>query len=85
MIAAYMGHFDIVMLFKEVKKTKWHVRDETFSKRNILHALMDMELITEENKTWVKKVKVEMREWLQMPEQEKISKTLATVVKRKDR
>ena len=59
MIAAYMGHFDIVKLFKEVKKTKWHVRDETFSKRNILHALMDMELITEENETWVKKVKIE--------------------------
>ena len=85
MIAAYMGHFDIVKLFKEWKETKWHVRDETFSKRNILHALMDMELITEENETWVRKVKVEMREWLQMPEQENISKTLATVVKRKDR
>ena len=57
MIATYMGHFDIVKHFKEVKETKWQVRDETFSKRNILHALMDMELITEENKTRIRKVK----------------------------
>ena len=57
MIATYMGHFDIVKHFKEVKETKWQVRDETYSKRNILHALMDMELITEENKTRVRKVK----------------------------
>ena len=57
MIATYMGHFDIVKHFKEVKETKWQVRDETYSKRNILHALMDMELITEENKTRIRKVK----------------------------
>ena len=85
MIAAYMGYFEIVKLFAEEEKTRWPVRDETFSKRNILHALMDMELITEENGSWVREVKVEMRKWLQKPEQEMISRKLATVVNRKDR
>ena len=85
MIAAYMGHFEIVKLFAEKNETLWPVRDETFSKRNILHALMDMELITKENKPWVKEVKVEMRKWLQKPKQASISKELATVVNRKDR
>ena len=85
MIAAYMGHFEIVKLFAEKNETLWPVRDETFSKRNILHALMDMELITKENRPWVKEVKVEMRKWLQKPKQASISKELATVVNRKDR
>ena len=85
MIAAYMGHFEIVKLFAENKKTRWAVRDETFSKRNILHALTDMELITKENRALVREVKVEMREWLQKPEQARISKKLAKVVNRKDR
>ena len=85
MIAAYMGYFEIVKLFAENKKTRWPVRDDTFSKRNILHALTDMELITEENEPWVRKVKVEMRKWLQKPEQSRISKELAKVVNRKDR
>ena len=85
MIAAYMGYFEIVKLFAGKEKTRWPVRDETFSKRNILHALMDMELITEENGSWVREVKVEMRKWLQKPEQEMISRKLATVVNRKDR
>ena len=85
MLAAYMGHFEIVKLFAENKRTKWPVRDETFSERNILHALTDMELITEENLPWVREVKVEMRKWLQKPEQEMISRKLASVVNRKDR
>ena len=85
MIAAYMGHFEIVKLFAEKNETKWPVRDETFSKRNILHALMDMELITKENRPWVREVKVEMRKWLQKPEQARISKELVKVVNRKDR
>ena len=85
MIAAYMGHFEIVKLFAENEKTEWPVRDETFSKRNILHALTDMELITKENRPWVREVKVEMRKWLQEAEQGRISKELATVVNRKDR
>ena len=85
MIAAYMGHFEIVKLFAENKKTRWLVRDETFSKRNILHALTDMELITKENRSWVREVKVEMREWLRKPKQTRISKELAEVVNRKDR
>lgn len=71
MIAAYMGYFEIVKLFAGKEKTRWPVRDETFSKRNILHALMDMELM--ENGSWVREVKVEMRKWLQKPEQEMIS------------
>ena len=85
MLAAYMGHFEIVKLFAENKRTKWPVRDETFSERNILHALTDMELITKENRPWVREVKVEMRKWLQKPEQSKISKELGKVVNRKDR
>ena len=85
MIAAYMGHFEIVKLFAEKNETLWPVRDETFSKRNILHALMDMELITKENRPWVKEVKIDMRKWLQKPKQASISKELATVVNRKDR
>ena len=44
-----------------------------------------MELITKENRPWVREVKVEMRKWLQKPEQSKISKELEKVVNRKDR